>query len=172
MNTVLIGYRGTGKSVVAALLSERLGQPAVGMDAEIVKRAGSPIPEIVETHGWPRFRDLESEVVRELSRRDQIIIDTGGGVIERPENVDTLHRNGILFWLTAPVDVIVARIESGTDRPSLTKGKSFTDEVEEVLARRRPLYAAAADHEIDTAGRTPGQVAEAILAILSDTSSS
>jgi len=76
-----------------------------------------------------------------------------------------LRRNGRVFWLTAPVATIVARIETGTERPALTAGKSFTDEVAEVLARLAPLYAAAAHHTIDTADKTPAQVADAILAL-------
>ena len=86
MNIVLIGYRGTGKTVVGELLAERLGMTYMGMDAQIVKKAGMPIPEIVEKSGWPGFRDMESEVARELAGLDHLIIDTGGGVIERPEN--------------------------------------------------------------------------------------
>ena len=63
MNIVLIGYRGTGKSVVAAYLSETLGMKSIGMDAEIVKNAGLTIPEIVEKYGWGKFRDNETETV-------------------------------------------------------------------------------------------------------------
>ena len=85
MNIVLIGYRGTGKSVVGKLVSERLRIKCIAMDARIVEKAGMSIPDIVENHGWAIFRDMESEVTRELAKLDNIIIDTGGGVIERPE---------------------------------------------------------------------------------------
>ena len=73
MNIALIGYRGTGKSVVGKLAGKRLGMKCIGMDARIVEKAGKSIPEIVEEQGWTAFRDLESEVVRELTalgRRD------------------------------------------------------------------------------------------------------
>ena len=165
MNLVLIGYRGTGKSAVARLVARRLGRRVAALDAEIVRRAGSSIPEIVAQHGWPHFRDLESEVASAAAAEDGLVIDTGGGVIERPANVEALRRTGRVFWLTAPVATIVARIESGRERPALTPGKSFTDEVAEVLARRTPLYAAASHHAIDTADKTPAQVAEAVLAL-------
>jgi shikimate kinase len=168
MNVVLIGYRGTGKSAVAAILSRRLGLPVVAMDEAIVRRAGQSIPQIVAQHGWPRFRDLESEVAREAGGRDGLIVDTGGGVVERPANVVVLRRNGRVFWLTAPVETIVARIGSSADRPALTPGRTFTDEVAEVLARRTALYAAAADVTVDTAGHTPDEVADAILRALPD----
>lgn len=163
MNIVLIGYRGTGKSVVGQVLARRLGMEYVGMDGAIVVRAGMPIPEIVAQHGWPYFRDLESAEVRELAGRDGLVIDTGGGVIERPENVAVLRTNARLFWLQASVATIVSRIQDNADRPALTSGKTFTDEVAEVLERRTPLYAAAAHHVIETDPLTPEEVAERII---------
>jgi len=165
MNIVLIGYRGTGKSVVAAHLSETLGMKSIGMDAEIVKNAGLTIPEIVEKYGWGKFRDIETETVRQVSQLNNVIVDTGGGVIERPENIKALARNGLIFWLKASVDVIVKRIESGTERPALTKGKSFTEEVREVLEQRLLRYSGAAQYEIDTDEMNPDQVAAKIIAV-------
>ncbi|MBW1933782.1 MAG: shikimate kinase [Deltaproteobacteria bacterium] len=143
MNIVLIGYRGTGKSVVGELLAARLRMQCIGMDTEIVKRAGMSIPEIVEKYGWEKFRDIESEEAREVSGFDNVVIDTGGGVIERP----------------------VSRIHGDTERPALTAGKTFTEEVTEVLERRIPKYKSAAKYEIDTDELTPEQVADRIIKI-------
>ncbi|MCC6488678.1 MAG: shikimate kinase [Candidatus Hydrogenedentes bacterium] len=163
MNIVLIGYRGTGKSAVGTLVAERLGMACVGMDARIVGKAGMSIPEIVAQRGWPGFRDLESEVAREYAAQDGLVIDAGGGVIERPENVEVLRANGTVFWLKASVPTIVLRIQGDTQRPSLTGGKSFTDEVAEVLERRTPLYQNAAHHAIDTDALTPEEVADRVV---------
>ena len=93
MNLVLIGYRGTGKSTVAKLLAARLAMEVVSLDQEIVNAHG-PIPQIVAAHGWPHFRDLEAAITARTARRDGIIIDAGGGVILRQDNVDNLKRNG------------------------------------------------------------------------------
>ncbi len=166
MNIVLIGYRGTGKSVVGELLAARLNRQTISMDAEIVKKAGMSIPKFVEQNGWARFRDLETEVARELAARDNIIVDCGGGVIERPENIPALRKSGVIFWLRASVDVIIDRIADGTERPALVEGKTFTEEVAEVLDRRTPMYSDAAQHIIDTDAMTPAQVADSILAIV------
>lgn len=166
MNIVLIGYRGTGKSVVAELLAGKLHRKAISMDAEIVSKAGMPIPEFVEQNGWTKFRDLESEVAREMAQHDNIIVDCGGGIIERDENIHVLKTNGRIFWLKASVAVIVDRIASGTERPALTEDKTFTEEVAEVLERRTPLYAAAGQYEIDTDGESPEQIADRIIQIL------
>ncbi len=165
MNIVLIGYRGTGKSVVGRILARRLGMTYEGMDANIVVRAGMPIPEIVERFGWDRFREIETEEALDLAGRDRLIIDTGGGVIERPENMPALAKNGKVFWLKASVETIVQRIQGDDQRPALTEGKSFTEEVEEVLDRRRKKYEAAARFEIDTDDLTPEQVADEIVAL-------
>lgn len=166
MNIVLIGYRGTGKSTVGRILAERLGRELISTDAEVVRRAGRPIPDLVQAHGWDHFRDLEAAVCRDLSGRDGLVIDTGGGAILRAENVAALKSNGRLYWLTAAVATITARIGGDTQRPSLTGRKSFTEEVEEVLAERRPRYQAAADRVIETDGRPAAAVAEAVLATL------
>lgn len=166
MNIVLIGYRGTGKSEIGAILAKRLGMRCVAMDAEIVKKAGMSIPEIVENFGWPGFRDRESEEARDLANCDNIIIDTGGGIIERPENIEVLQNNAYMIWMKASVETIVARIQGGSERPALTSGKTFTEEVAEVLELRTPKYRSAARYEIDTDYLTPEQIADMIVDIV------
>lgn len=162
MNIVLIGYRGTGKSSVASVLANRLGWRRVSTDAEIVARAKHSIPEIVQAFGWEYFRDLESEVCREVGGQDRLVIDTGGGAILRPQNVEALKANGRLFWLTAEISTIEARIGGDTQRPSLTGSKSFIDEIADVLKERRPTYRAAADHIIPTDQQSVTDIADTI----------
>ncbi len=163
MNIVLIGYRGTGKTSVAKILSVRLQRAAISTDHEIVQRANLSIPEIVKQFGWDHFRDLESDVCQELAGRDNLVVDTGGGIILRPRNVGILKANGLVFWLTAEIETIRKRIGGDTQRPSLTSMKSFTEEIEEVMRERRPKYQMAADHVIPTDDCSVDQVAEAIL---------
>ena len=95
---------------LAQALAARLARTVVSTDAEVVKRAGQPIPDIVARHGWDHFRDIETSVCLELAARDGLIIDTGGGAILRPQNVTALKQTGPLFWLTASVET--SRIES------------------------------------------------------------
>lgn len=162
MNVVLIGYRGTGKSAVGSILAERLNLVLVSLDQEIENRAGKRIPEIVADSGWPAFRDLEEEVVRDVAARDGQVIDCGGGVIEREANYAPLRAAGPVVWLKASTDTIVQRIAGDDQRPSLTGEKSFTDEVAEVLERRMPRYRQLAHFEIDTDGQSIEQVAAAV----------
>jgi shikimate kinase len=166
MNIVLIGYRGTGKSSVATMLAGRLQWERVSTDAEIIARAKQSIPDIVQTSGWDYFRDLESEICRDVGSKDRLIIDTGGGAILRPQNVEALKANGRLFWLTAEIPTIRARIGGDAQRPSLTGTKSFIEEIAEVLEERRPKYQAAAHHVIPTDNQSVVQVADTILALM------
>ena len=166
MNIVLIGYRGTGKTTIANILGKRLSMRVVGMDDEIIKRAGKPIPEIVEQYGWDHFRDIESQVAADFGNDDGLIIDAGGGVIVRERNIENLRKNGTVFWLVTDERTIVERIRNDTQRPSLSGSKSFVDEVSEILAERNPRYRAAADHIIDTVKNSPEETAEAIMTLL------
>ncbi len=168
MNIVLIGYRGTGKSVVGRIVAEKLGREYVGMDAKIVEGAGISIPAIVEKEGWPGFRDRETRLARDLAGRDSIVIDCGGGVIERPENMEALRSHAVVIWLKASVGVIVERISDDTERPALVEGKTFTEEIAEVLERRTPLYRDSSHHEIDTDSLTPEETADRIVGIFED----
>lgn len=163
MNVVLIGFRGTGKSHVATILSNHLKMPVVSLDKEIERETGKTISEIVEQYGWNHFRNLESQLVQQYAIKDNLIIDTGGGVILRNENIDALRANGRIIWLRASPETIVRRIKKSTDRPALKEGTSFLDEVHEVLDERIALYEAAAEFTVDTDRSTPGEVANQIV---------
>ena len=163
MNIVLIGYRGTGKSTVGKILAKKLKRLLIPVDDLIVKKVGMSIPEIVEKHGWDYFRDIESNVTKELSNQDNCIIDCGGGVILRDENVENLKQNGKCFLLKAEIDTIISRIQGDANRPALKEGMSFREEQEKVLRERNPKYKAAADVEIDTSILSIEQAVEKIL---------
>ncbi len=95
-----------------------------------------------------------------------MILDTGGGAILRPQNVQALRENGLVFWLKASPETIAARIKDSAARPALTPGKTFLEEIDEVLRERTPLYHAAADFEIDTDGKTLEKIADDICSLL------
>jgi len=166
MNIILIGYRGTGKSTVAKILGQRLGRKVISTDAEIVKEAKQSIPHIVEQFGWDHFRELETQMCRKLQDQTNLIIDTGGGLILKEENVKILKANGKIFWLTADVPTIVKRISGDTQRPSLSGTKTFVEEIEDILKERTPKYQAAADHVIPTDRTSPHQIADSILSLI------
>jgi shikimate kinase len=164
MKIILIGYRGTGKTLVGHAVARRLDMTCISMDEVIVASAEMSIPELVAEYGWSKFRDMESVLAKELASQDNIIIDTGGGIIERPENMQTLGKDACVVWLKASVEVIVARIEKDSQRPPLVEGKTFTEEVSEVLTRRYDKYQAAAHYEIDTDDLTIDDISDRIVA--------
>jgi shikimate kinase len=162
LNLVLVGYRGTGKSAIARRLAVLLARRAVSLDEEIVRAAGMPITAIVAAHGWSHFRDLEEAACREYGSQDGLIIDCGGGVVEREANLASLRARGRVYWLRATPGTIVGRISGDKSRPSLTGIRSFTEEVEEVVFRRTPLYERVAHDVVDTDGRRLDDLADII----------
>lgn len=168
MNLILIGYRGTGKSAAGQGLARRLNMKRISTDEEVVRQAGMAVSQIVAMSGWSRFRELEAEVARQVSVLDNVIIDTGGGIVERWENVAALQQNGCVIWLRASVETIVSRIEFDSGRPALIDGKTFTEEVAEILERRNPLYARAAQHELVTDSLTPCEVVDRVVSLWHD----
>lgn len=163
MNIILIGYRGTGKSTIGKVLAEKLNRPLISMDELITKKGNQSVPEMVEKHGWDHFRDIESEVASEVSTKDNCIIDCGGGVILRDQNIKNLKKNGKCFLLKADIKTIIKRIHGDANRPALKKGMSFKEEQEKVLKERDTMYKTAADIVIDTSLISIDQSVEKIL---------
>lgn len=169
MNIHLIGYRGTGKTSVAELLAARLGWAWLDADVELERQAGRTIAEIFAAEGEGAFRDLESQVLRELCQRDQIVLGVGGGGVLREENRAVLQASGRVVWLQASPEAIYQRIQqdptTASRRPNLTSMGGLA-EVERLLEVRTPIYRQAAHLAVDTEGKSPAEVADEILARL------
>jgi shikimate kinase len=165
MNLVLIGYRGTGKTSVAQRLGLLLAWPWIDADVEIELRAGKSIRAIFDDDGEAHFRQLESTVLADLLARDGQVIAAGGGVVVLPENRALLARATVV-WLTADVDIILARITADPAtrhrRPNLTTAGG-RDEIAQLLAQREPLYRQCAHFIVDTVGRSTDEIAAEIV---------
>jgi shikimate kinase len=163
-NILLIGIMGCGKSTVGRELHQRLGYPWVDMDQEIERMAGKPIAAIFADEGEDRFREMETQVLRDLAAQSdqRRIISTGGGVIGREENRRLLHDLGYVVWLDAPLAVILERTGKSRHRPLL-----HTDDpaarIRELMERRGPLYQETAHLKLDTAGLDSDEIATGIL---------
>ncbi len=167
-NIILIGMRGSGKTTIGAILAGRLHREFIPMDALIVYEAGMTIPQIVETSGWKRFREIEAQITQKVAQLRGIINATGGGVILNPENVKALRATGIVFWLNVSVDNILGRIGEDPKRPSLSGKTSRRDDMAATLADREELYRQAAHHIIDTDDKSQEQLADEIVKILEE----
>ena len=152
-NVVLTGMPGSGKSTVGRLLKID-GYGLFDTDTEVEKRAGCCIKDLIEKNGEQYFRDLETDVIRQLSSESKRIISTGGGAVLRAENVRRLRRNGKVFFLDAPI----SRLCATEDRP-------LSDTMEKLVAlyeQRINLYRACADVTVADMGSAEAE-AEYIL---------
>ena len=118
-NIILVGFMGTGKTTIATRLANRLKMSYVSTDDLIEKREKRTINEIFTKDGEDRFRDIESAVVREVSGIENAVIDAGGGVVLREENMSNFRSNGIVICLTAGEEVIMERTKKYKHRPLL-----------------------------------------------------
>jgi shikimate kinase len=158
----LIGFMGAGKSSVGRTLARMTGLPRFDTDEMVAARFGLTISEIFEKHGEEKFREAETEALRELSNKGHAIVVTGGGIVLRPENVALLHELGTTIFLSADAETLLARISRRPTRPLLqTTDPRAT--LGELLAVRVPLYRNAADAEVDTTNLTHDEVAKNIL---------
>ncbi len=151
-NVVLIGFMGTGKTILGRALASRLGRPFVDTDTLIEQRAGRPIPRIFAEDGEAAFRRLEAEVVAAVGDARGTVIATGGGVVLNSENMARLRRGGVIVALRAEPGTILARVRRGTERPLL--GADPEGSVRRLLAERGPLYDDA-DLVVDTSSLQP-----------------
>jgi shikimate kinase len=165
MNLYLIGYRGSGKTVVGSKLAKRLDLPHYDSDDLVEQQSGQTIQQIFAMSGEVEFRRLESEVIRSLHRLQPAVVSLGGGAILAPENRDQLKSSGRLVWLKAAAEVLYARIAndptSAQRRPQLTAMGGW-EEVETVLRQREPIYSACADFTVEVGELSPVEVTETI----------
>lgn len=165
MNIVLLGYRGTGKSVISRILAQKLKRKLISIDKEIAHSAGMPIPQIVQKWGWPRFREIESRVIREVSGKEQeAVIDCGGGVVLDDQNIAYLKEQGRVALLRADLPTLMKRIKNDPNRPPLKEGLSFEEEQKIILREREPKYLSAADMICDTTKKKTTATALEIIA--------
>ncbi len=151
-NIILIGMAGCGKTTIGKILAEKLGKELVDTDEMIVNAENKPIPEIFEESGEDYFRWCENLAVNIIGKEKECIISTGGGVVIRPENYNSLKQNGIIVFINRDADLLPTN-----DRPL-----SQMHGVKELYAKRLPLYRQFADIEIDGNG-TLEEVANRII---------
>ncbi len=154
-NIVLIGMPGCGKSTVGAALSRITGKPLLDADRCLEDCFGRSIPEIFATEGESAFRRMETQTLGSLGKGSGKIIATGGGCVTRRENEDLLRQNGKIFYLQRPLSLLE------------TAGRPLSQRfrLEEMFARRHPLYQQFADYTVDNTG-TPLETARKIMEIL------
>ena len=161
-NLVLIGFMGCGKSSVGRRLSGLTGHRFVDLDELITQSDGRSISEILSQRGESYFRDLEQRALGDLVGVCGIVLSTGGGLVLRPANRETLKRIGIVAWLDADPEILFERAMRSGRRPLLqTEDPKGTFDA--LLSVRRNLYEITADFRVDSSRLSHDDVAQTLL---------
>jgi len=153
---------GVGKSTIGKLLAEKMNYGFIDMDEEIERREGKSISEIFRIKGESKFRVLESDLVKELSKREKTVIACGGGVIMDGMNAKLLSDSSKMVYLTASIDEIINRTSTNNNRPLLNVSNRV-DITLELLEKRSPVYLSYADVTLDTTGKTPNEIVSELM---------
>ncbi len=138
-NIVLVGMPSSGKSTIGRIIGEDLGREFIDTDSLIVEKYGD-ISEIFQDKGEKYFRDIESEIISEISKKNGAVISTGGGAVLRDENIDYLKQNSRIYFLDRPIEKLVPT----SDRPLA----GTRERIEKLYAERYARYLAVSDEKI------------------------
>jgi len=156
---------GVGKSTIGKLLAEKMNYGFIDMDEEIERREEKSISEIFRIKGESKFRILESDLVKELSKREKIVIACGGGVIMDRTNAKLLSDSSKMVYLTASIDEIINRTSLNNNRPLLNVSNRV-DITLKLFEKRKPVYLCYADVTLDTTGKTPNEIVSELMEVI------
>lgn len=139
-NIILIGMPGSGKSTVGKIIAQKLNKEFIDTDLEIEKRVGVDIPTIFERYGEDYFRNLESQVLKDVCALNGKVIATGGGIVKRQENLFYIKQNGIVVYLKRDLEKL--------DRGGRPLSKDLST-VKELFNQRKSLYQKFSDFTVD-----------------------
>lgn len=162
-NIVLIGFMGCGKTTIGRELSQKLSMRCVDTDEEIIKMQKMSIEDIFSKKGEEYFRTLETLILQKFANEKNLVICTGGGIIEKDHNNIILKQMGCVFWLNANNDTILNNLKKSKDVRPLLKDCDIKTKVETLYTIRKPKYKAVCDYEIVTDKKNVEEVISNIL---------
>jgi shikimate kinase len=155
----LLGFMGSGKTTVGALLAEKLGWPFIDLDATLEAGQGKSIREIFEQTGEPFFRELERAALTEASKAQPAVIALGGGTFVQKSNLEFIRESGgATIWLDCPLEELQRRCEGLVTRPLFRDPMSFR----QLYEQRMPFYQLA-EYRVATEGQGPREIVSRIL---------
>ena len=160
-NVFFIGFMGSGKTTISQAYSKKYDTKHIEADDIIVERAGMPVTEIFATRGEQAFRDMETDICRELVDVSDYVVSCGGGMPVRPQNVEYMKKNGFIILLEAEPETILERVKNFTTRP-LLNGHMNVEYIAQMKQKRADIYANAADVVIHTDNKSVDQIVEEV----------
>ncbi|MEA1940242.1 MAG: shikimate kinase [Candidatus Caldatribacteriota bacterium] len=163
-NLYITGFMGTGKSAVGKALAKKIGKIFIDMDRAIKDRQGKSIANIFSKLGENHFRRLETNLLKELVQRDDLVVATGGGTLLFEKNVQLANKGGMIICLCANPMVIYQRTKGSNKRPLLNK-RDKLEEIKYFLEKRKTQYNQFA-WQVDTSKLNVEEAADEIINIL------
>ena len=160
-NIVMVGMMGAGKTTVGELLATKLNRELKDIDCVIEQEQKKSIIEIFTDDGEEAFRKLESETIEKFSNMSDLIISTGGGALEKANNLSNLQKNGIIIYLKADIEELFKRVKNETQRP-LLKEQDPLEVIKKLIKKRKKFYLMA-DITIITDNKSPEKITEEII---------
>ncbi len=162
----LVGFMGAGKTTVGRLLSLESGIPFYDLDECIEIECGMSISDIFSKRGEAYFREIESNMLREITEnKDRFIMSTGGGVVLREENREVMKKNGVTIYLKGEVENLFQRIKKETNRPLLDVENPF-ERFKSLFEQRSSLYDISSDYTVYTDNKSPNMIVSEILRLI------
>jgi shikimate kinase len=163
-NIILTGFMGCGKTTVGRMVAKALDYDFTDTDQLIEERFSMTVQKIFATRGEKAFRDMESEIARELGGAEGMIVSTGGGMMLNGHNVAALSGNGRVFCLVATPEEIFKRISSDREnnRPLLQTSNPL-ERISQLIKEREQSYRQFT--QISTSGKNPQEITQDLLAI-------
>ena len=164
-NIYLIGLMGSGKTTLGKILSKKLDKNFYDSDHVIEEKLGVDVPIIFEYEGEAGFREREKDSLKELVRKKNIVLATGGGIILSKSNRDLLSENGIVIYLKSNQKDLIKRMKNDKTRPLLKNG-NIEEVIKKLCKEREPLYEEIADFEIMTKNKRIHEIVNEIITII------
>ena len=162
MNISITGFSGTGKTTISRLLARKLDKKLISTDEEILKRTRLTPEKFVKKNGWDRLREIETDIIENISDLDEYVLDAGSGIILRNENIINLKKNGLVVFLTADPRTISSRMRGKEEKDDFTKS-NYIDKIKGFLNQCADKYERAADYTIDTSNMSPEEACDLIM---------
>jgi shikimate kinase len=162
---IFVGLPGSGKTTIGRQMGRRLGLPFLDSDNVIEQRLGCSIREFFDREGEERFRDIEQNVLDDLSKYHHGVLSTGGGAVLRDANRQHLHARGKVVYLRSTPEEVFRRLKHDMQRPLLQVSDPL-ERLENLFNLRDPLYREVAHYVFDTGRPSINKLLNAIIAEL------